>query len=379
MQTGAILALALACIAPLFAGGVTAAGVLVVELSAFGAAIAAVLNGRETPSRAKPIAWLIFGIGAAGLIQWIPLPNGAVRAVSPASASVWSAAGAALAAEGASAPSFRLAIAPHEALDAALLAFAFGALVWAASTLTSAWVAEVFVFAGLVQVILRSFTVSNHDAAFLLMPLAVSIGIARTAAGPARRWSIIAAVVFAAAIIATGSRGAMVAAAAATAFLLLWNGRVIVFAAATALSSAAAILGTVMLDDPRGSLWQHSLEAWRRFPLLGSGLGSFADAFALSGAPVALGIVPHAHNGLLQIAVTGGATCAGLAIAVSAAIVLGGHARSALGLGAAGATLALAIHGMVDFSLSLPGILGAYLCLVGAALQSAQSSATDAA
>ncbi len=56
----------------------------------------------------------------------------------------------------------------------------------------------------------------------------------------------------------------------------------------------------------RVELWQTSVEAWREFPWLGSGLGSFADAFRRVQARELNFLVEQAHSDPLQLLVTGG-------------------------------------------------------------------------
>jgi O-antigen ligase len=365
---GAILAIALSCIAPLFAGGMTPGGRLFISLCAFAAAAYATASGRRSARRGRQVALLVGAIGVLGLLQWAPLPSPVVRLLSPASAEAHAAAAAALGPEEA-APAASISIAPEETLASTVLVFAFAAIVYASAALPARWVPEAFILAGLLQVMLGSFVIRNQDASFLHMPLAVAVATALTGDGATRRWSIVATAVFTVAIAATGSRGGIATALMMIAFLLLWNGRPAGLAATAAGGSALAVAAVILTADPRNGLWRYSIEAWSRFPLFGSGLGSFADAFASVDAPESIGIVAHAHNSVLQIAVTAGAAGALLAIAALATVISSWFRRTPLGLGAAGATLALVIHGMIDFNLSIPGIVAPYLCLLGAALQ----------
>ncbi len=91
---------------------------------------------------------------------------------------------------------------------------------------------------------------------------------------------------------------------------------------------AALLLGTLLVatavgaprfyrflqSDPRDlsgntrvALWKTSIAAWREFPIVGSGLGTFREAFRRVQPRELKGLVEQAHNDLLQLAVTGGA------------------------------------------------------------------------
>src|SRR5262249_36300945 len=183
----------------------------------------------------------------------------------------------------------------------------------------------------------------------------------------------------------TRSRGGILAAATTTVVLLGMAilHRPIRFQARAAAGGVLAILAgaffaLAMLGsgpfrrflqlDPRGLskndriiIWRTSLEAWREFPIFGSGLGTFREAFRRTQPRNLPGLIEHAHSDSLQLLVTGGAVGAAFGVAASAALFIllarawrGQKHReeSALVLAGFGALLSLTFHGVVDFNLS---------------------------
>ena len=120
-----------------------------------------------------------------------------------------------------------------------------------------------------------------------------------------------------------------------------------------------------------------SLELWKDFPLTGTGLGTFQDAFPLV-APAALGseLWNRAHNDPLELLVTGGLVGLGLGL-VALAALLGPIWRRlrdgpeledrAVGLAAVGALGAAGLHELLDFGLVIPANALALLVVLGAA------------
>jgi O-antigen ligase len=128
--------------------------------------------------------------------------------------------------------------------------------------------------------------------------------------------------------------------------------------------------------DARLALWESSLDAWRRFPVFGSGLGTFREAFRSVQPREIEGQVEQAHNDFLQILVTGGVVGAALAaLAFAATLWLLARAwwrqmhreESAFLLGGIGAVLFVILHGIVEFDMSIPAIPATLAVIVGGA------------
>lgn len=219
---------------------------------------------------------------------------------------------------------------------------------------------------------------------------------------------------FAAALALTHSRGGMLAAAATTLFLagLAIGARAHrdqgIRSAQRATLSAGLALGILFVvaalgsrpllrflsTDPRDLgadtrvlLWTHAVEAWTSYPLFGSGLGTFRESFRVVQPREFVGLVENAHGDFLQLLVTGGAIGALLGVVawVSLALFLlrGTLLRirreeGAFALAGLGALVCVALHGLVEFNLSIPAT-SATLALVGgaavAALRDAETMA----
>jgi O-antigen ligase len=186
---------------------------------------------------------------------------------------------------------------------------------------------------------------------------------------------------------------AAVAAAAAQGVLLAWSQRRWRWLAAGALALAAGAVavaatgfaegfgrfaGEGLRSGVRGEVYVASLALWRRFPWLGTGLGTFRDAFPLV-QPPGLGDLAfwHAHGDPLELLVTTGLVGMALAAAglVSLLRRLGRVLRfgmrsedSAAGLAALGAVVALGVHEAFDFGLTMPANALAAAIVCGAAL-----------
>jgi O-antigen ligase len=133
-----------------------------------------------------------------------------------------------------------------------------------------------------------------------------------------------------------------------------------------------------VLWGTRSTVWWESLELIRRFPLLGTGLGTFEQAFPLVQAvSVTNALWGKAHNDFLEWIVTGGVVAAGVAAAgiIFLAKALISRLRSAVGsedraaLSAAlGSLAAVAVHELFDFGLSLPANAFVLTVVVAASL-----------
>jgi O-antigen ligase len=139
-------------------------------------------------------------------------------------------------------------------------------------------------------------------------------------------------------------------------------------------------------SDLRLSLWRLSIDAWRNFPVFGSGLGSFREAFRRVQPRDFNFYVEFAHSDPLQLLVTGGligfALGAIAMIALMIALIRRWHGEqrreeSAMLLGAFAALLSLALHGLVEFNLSLPAIPATLACVAGFGWAAAHGNEED--
>ena len=120
----------------------------------------------------------------------------------------------------------------------------------------------------------------------------------------------------------------------------------------------------------------HTLELWRSFPGLGTGLGTFLDAFPLVQPASVDDLWRHAHNDPLELLAVTGVTGALLAAVGLFALVRrllrvlrSGQRREdrAAALAALGALTALGLHGLADFGITMPANALTLAVLVGAA------------
>jgi O-antigen ligase len=130
----------------------------------------------------------------------------------------------------------------------------------------------------------------------------------------------------------------------------------------------------------RMDTWQDAGRAFIASPLLGQGLGAFAEILPRYKTGAGLLRVEHPENEILEIAVEGGLVAlvaAGIAIVVTLVRVVrsirGHRDRVVRGVvtGAVAGVAALAVHGLVDFNLRIPSnaiMLGALMALAVAPL-----------
>ncbi|MEM7049154.1 MAG: O-antigen ligase family protein [Acidobacteriota bacterium] len=209
----------------------------------------------------------------------------------------------------------------------------------------------------------------------LLLWLAVFAGLAFTGS----RAGLVAAVVGAGlqgvllAVASGRARWAPVGLVAALAGIL-----VVVFAGLG--QGFGRLLSTSVFEVVRGGraqAYEACLELWQRFPIFGSGAGSFRDAFPLVQPATLPGTWLHAHNDPLELLVTHGLL--GILIFVAGAFwlvrrqfqVLRFGERSedrATALAALGAVATMAVHECFDFGLTVPSNSLAFAVLCGAAL-----------
>jgi O-antigen ligase len=352
----------------------------------------------------------LHGEAAALLGEAPPGPRLTVAASASRSAALgWAAAAACLVA-GAVAGRRR---GHRRALAAALLGGAlfqvfFGAHAWFARS-RLIWGTEV---PGDPARLRGMFVNSNHLALYLVMALAVAFAwswwTVRHAAAeprPERRVGLVAPPVLVwltlfAGLAFTGSRAGLLAALVAVAVqgLLLvllaggarrWRAALLGIAAAAAGLAVVAAIGwreglgrmltTSVYDVSLGArldAWRAALGLWRRFPLTGSGLGTFRDAFPLVQPAHLEGTWWHAHSDLLEVPVTTGLVGTALVAAGLAGLgrrllrVMRQGSRSedrAAGLALLGALAGLAVHEALDFGLTMPANAVTLAVLCGAA------------
>ena len=249
----------------------------------------------------------------------------------------------------------------------------------------------------------------NHMALLLEMALAVSLawlwwGLQRHR----RRVSVetrtmvvlLAALLWvgcAAALVATGSRAGMLAALTATAAQCLWvpagaaQRRWQLAGGAVLVAGLLALVPWILRSAPAGAVAASGevslgsrLEAYRsslglvpEYPLLGTGLGTFQEIFpVVQPASLAPGVWRHAHNDWLELLITGGVV--GFAVLVAGVWLLGRRltevrARGrrsedrAAALAALGALVAVGLHELLDFGLTMPANVVILCVVLGAA------------
>ena len=261
-----------------------------------------------------------------------------------------------------------------------------------------------------------AFINANHFAGYLQIPLAFAFGaiLAEVLLGSDRvrrirdhgerlenrvlsfSWRILLWGVIGAGIALTRSRGGVLAASLATIALIaiaVSRGRggraasltIIAVALGTAFvaytTGEAAILRFLAADprdltaEIRVGIWNTSIDAWRLFPHFGDGLGAFKEAFRRVQPKEIELLIEQAHNDFLQLLVTGGWVGALLGAAVFASLFLTlfrgwlrQHHReeAAFVLASFGALLALTLHGLVEFNMSVPAIPATLAVMLGA-------------
>ena len=128
--------------------------------------------------------------------------------------------------------------------------------------------------------------------------------------------------------------------------------------------------------DYRLDVARDTMRLWAAHPVLGAGLGAYADAFPAFKRAHGDVRTTHAENDALEFVAEGGV--AGLAIAAWLAVLAArGLAdrlrhgrdpfRKSIAVGAAGAIAALAVHSLFDFNLRLPANALVFASLLGLA------------
>ena len=448
---GVGLLVALVVVAPIAWGGILPGGTLIIQILAFAAASVAFLSRAPVRPRlpAIPLA-AVAGILLLGLIQLAPLPERLLGAVSPISLQISRETKRILDLFGRTrAPSAAISIAPSETISTILLLLAYIAAFLAASRVLltrsrrRAFLAGIFT-AALVQILIAtlsgaptarkggSFVNPDHLAGYLEISLALAFGVAWATFSVGRdrvshladrgerlerrlvplSLSVLLWGTIAAGIALTQSRGGVGAALVTTLFLIaLFSmrrrlgsrraaaGRATLILMAGLLFVAFAVreipVVRLLATDPRDlptdsrlQIWAGSVQAFRQFSVVGSGLGTFREAFRrVQPRDFVEGLVEQAHSDSLQLLVTGGAVGAALGVLalVSGLFALFRAAQrqrhreeTALLIGGLGALVSLTLHGLVDFNFSLPAIPVTLAAVLGGAWAAGEASASGA-
>jgi O-antigen ligase len=425
------LAVLLFC-APLPFGAVTRWGSAAVQAAAFVALALAVATARARDL--GTVAWpslALCAIALLGVLQSLSWPRTLAAVLSPRSASLWAASRTGR---------VPLSLAPDASLQTALTWAAAAAVLAASAVAARRrdrrrWLMAAVLGAAVIQILygggpwmarsteiwkvpvpgdptrLRgTFVNPDHLATYLEIALAITFawgwwGMRRArreqipiesrlslAAPPVVIWLVLFM-----GLAFTGSRGGLVAAVVAvvTQGLLLARAsrrRRLAPVGAMAALAGIGVVAAVGLQEGFGRLaatsayevtWNSrrqmyaaTLELWRSFPWLGSGLGAFRDAIPLTQAGDLRGTWWHAHSDWLELLASTGVIGAALFLAglIPLAVRLSrgwtanrpSEDRAAV-LGALGALVSLAIHESIDFGLTMPATAITLAALLGTA------------
>jgi O-antigen ligase len=380
---------------------------------------------------------LLVALASLGAVQLIPLPQDILEAISPGSAEAYHETNQILEAWGRMATTGRVSIAPAATRSMLLQVFALAmlgasAIVILRSRRRRRTFLAIFLGSALIQAIVSvstfgprttgrisgAFVNPNHFSGYLSIALFCAMGVLwrevlfnrQRSIGARDRGEVLERRVLPISLAAllvgaigvglslTKSRGGIAAAvfgvvafvvigishqrtrrrARAAILGLLMTALALAFVAATA--KREPVLRYLESDrreiaaDTRVQLWQTSFDAWKDYRLLGSGLGSFREAYRPHQPKEITQLVEQAHSDPLQILVTGGAL--GLALSVSAmlatlALLMAGFYRqehreeSSFVLAGITALITLTLHGLVEFNFSIPAIPATLVCIIG--------------
>lgn len=205
-------------------------------------------------------------------------------------------------------------------------------------------VAVLLTFAGVVASASRAGFVSA-----LCGVIAIAIGLGAVGPGQQRRWAGLGAL-------------------AATAPIIL----IIIFNGDTLSSRIDQLLAADTADAVRFSLWASARRMIADAPLLGLGLGAFEDAYPLYATQVFPAVMDKAHCDYLEFAAGIGLPAAiawwgGLIWLFGANLraIFVRHRRRVFSTIAVGASVLVAVHSSVDFSLQLPAVALLFATVMG--------------
>lgn len=425
--------------APLPFGGATPWATAVLQGAAFAALVLAAWAA-ESPRGLRPAALpaaALVAIALFGLLQSLSGPAGIAGLLSPGHAELWGqAAEIPGAAEASGVP---LSLAPAASRAAALTWAAAAAALLAAAAIGQRRTRRRWLLAGLLGGALfqiffgaqqwfaksrslwgveipasprlhGTFVNPNHLALYLEMALPAAFAWAWWASRRARTEShverkilllappILAWLTLFLGLSFTGSRGGLlgavigvsVQALTAAAVRRRWRAALLGLGAIVAGVAVVAAVGlreglgrvlSTSLDDVSWGFRLREYEAvfdlWTHFPVFGTGLGSFRDAFPRVQPSALQGTWWHAHSDLLELLATTGIV--GMLFLLIGLVpvprrllrVIAGRGRSenrAAALAVFGALASVLVHEMVDFGLTMPANALTLAVLVGAGL-----------
>jgi O-antigen ligase len=141
------------------------------------------------------------------------------------------------------------------------------------------------------------------------------------------------------------------------------------------------LIDTAGAGELRPALWGTALRALADHPLMGTGLGTYRDAYPLYADSFVPFVVDRAHNDYLEFAMGVGIPAASLWILALAMLTvqcalgaLRRHRRRLYAMTAVGATVLVGVHSMFDFSLQMPAVSVLYAVIMGVGIGQSQSS-----
>ncbi len=398
-------------------------------------------SARPLRPLALPLAALA-GVVVAGLGQLVPLPAGWLRIASPVNALIYHDARATLSQFGAALPSNRISIAPTETAGVLLVVLAAGALFLSAASLVRsrarlrllAAVLFLSAAAGAARGMAEGFPgrpAGGADGCAARLEIAAAIGFAfvwaeiltgRARSTPgldpserierrilplAGRIAAWAGAGAGALVVASGSRSGAAAATIAAVLLPLaailhararrrWRAAFGLAAGAAAFAAAAYLLfgrpgtvGDLLRRDPAAANTASSaasIEAWRQFPIFGSGMGTFAEGFARVQKSATPERMREPGSDVFGWLVTTGAVGAALATLLASSVLFllcrawlrqKHREESAYALGGAGALLSILVQGLGAPVLTGTAVPIALAVLLGASWAAARAGSNE--